>query len=216
MEFMTRELSQTIADEVVTFKLRSSVADPFAGYGAQRVFGWEVDEVYFISATRTPEYSGMRRAAPHYIYFVTEMVDETNTPIPNRYRLVRCRKTGSAQTGVDSAYFNLEWWKEFNPNVVYVAGRQEMETVAENLAAFEIWAYSEEQNGYVANYYSPTQGNKLPLWVDLYLELLSEEESIQMAILWDANPSAAELYRDRHSRRYAARVYFPNRLGYAR
>ncbi|MBU1693414.1 MAG: type II secretion system GspH family protein [Verrucomicrobia bacterium] len=218
MEFLTRELSQSFADEVVTFRLRSNNNDPFQGYGAHWVYGWEVDEVYFISAVRTPDppYSGMRREAPHYIYFVSNMVDTNNQPIANRFRLVRCRKTGSAQSGMDSAYFNKDWWQEYNPGVVYTSVNEEMETVAENVAAFEIWAFSEGTGGYEPGYYSLDQGNKLPLWVDLWLEMLSEEESIQMAALWAADENAAKAFLHKHTRRYAARVYFPNRLGYSR
>ena len=91
-----------------------------------------------------------------------------------------------------------------------------MEPVAENVAAFEVWAWSEAKGKYGYHYDSTDNDGKLPLWVDLYLELFSEEEAIQMAILWDANQETAQRYRDQHSRRYAARVYFPNRLGYTK
>lgn len=218
MEFLTRELSQAFADQVVTFKLRSDNLDTFRGYGVKNVYGWDVDEIYFVAATRTPDppYSGMRREAPHFIYFVTNMLDTNDMPLANRFRLVRCRKTGSAQSGPDSAYFNQNWWTNYSPATAYSSAHEEMETVAENIAAFEVWAWGEQTNKYVSNYYSLTQDNSLPLWVDLWLEMLSEEESIQLALLWAQNPAAAQAFRNTHVRRFAARVYFPNRLGYSR
>lgn len=225
MEFLTRELSQAYADKVVTFKLRSSNLDPFKGYGAKLVYGWEVDELYFMSFIRTPSGEGFRRESHAYIYFVTNMIDSANRPIPYRYRLVRCRKTASTYNrGIQdgkinllwSAYFDREWWKRFTPGIVSGGGIHLMETVAENVAAFEVWAWSEERDKYEANYYSLDQGNKMPLWVDLWLEMLSEEESIQLAALWPVDEAAAKAYLHQHTRRYAARVYFPNRLGYSR
>ena len=217
MDFLVRELSQSFADEVVSFKLESE--NPWYGVLS---YGWQSDELFFVSAVRTPQYSGMYRAAPHHIYFVTNMWDHNYAPIANRFTLVRSRKTASTHSTRDnllqSAYHNKEWWKYFDPVTHWQGGSsQDMEPVAENVAAFEVWAFSEDDGRYVYSYASTNHGDKLPLWIDMYLEMFSEEESIQMADLWNlADKTAAYAYRDKHSRRYAARVYFPNRLGYSR
>jgi len=223
MDVMTRELSQAFADSNIVFKL---VSDRDLVHGGEKTFGvdvydWQTDELYFISAVRTPEYSGMRRAAPHYVYFVTNMWDYKEQPMPNRYTLVRCRRTASTHNTADrvlkSAYHNLTWWETFNPVIRYVSGNDvEMEPLAENIAAFEVWAYTNDvQDAY--NFNSTEKDyNKLPLWVDLYLETFSEQDAIQMAILWDADKNAAKEFRDRNVRRYSSRVYFPNRMGRAK
>ncbi|HRZ12948.1 MAG TPA: prepilin-type N-terminal cleavage/methylation domain-containing protein [Kiritimatiellia bacterium] len=221
MDFLVRELSQSFADKTVSFKLESE--NPWYGVLS---YGWQSDELFFVSAVRTPLYgSDMRRAAPHHIYFVTNMWDEANIPIANRFTLVRSRKTGDLTRDkeglLQSTYHNKEWWKYFTPIIPPYHYPEnvgnEMEAVGENVAAFEVWAFSEDDGRYVYSYASTNHGDKLPLWIDMYLEMFSEEESIQMADLWNlADKTAAYAYRDKHSRRYAARVYFPNRLGYSR
>ena len=223
MDFLVRELSQAFSDTNVSFRLNSE--NPIYGVTAYRApDGMHSDELFFVTAVRTPEYSDMRRAAPHHIYFITNMWDQAEQPIPNRYTLVRCRKTGSThktpEYREDSAYNDREWWRNFNPVIRYIGGvSQDMEPIAENIAGFEVWAWSESKGKYDYNYDSNDNEGKLPLWVDIYLELFSEEESIQMATLWAVDPSAggaADQYREKNSRRYAARVFFPNRLGYTK
>lgn len=217
MEALNRVISQAIADSKITFKLRSNNDDPFPGYGCKWVYGWEVDELYLLTMVRTPWSDRQyRREAHSYVIFVTNMVDAAGNRIPNRFRLVQSRKTGAQYTTPYnlsiSAYKTKTWWKEFGSQV----SEGNLETLAENVAAFEIWAWSEKANRYVANYYSLDQDNKLPLWVDIWLEVLSEEEAIQLAALWAASPEAARLYLNQHTRRYASRVYLANRIGYVR
>lgn len=220
MDFLVRELSQAFADNIVSFRLNSD--QPLYGVTS---YGWLSDEVYFLMALRNPGYQTggdyMRRTGHHHIFFVTPMVDQNNNPIADRFRLVRCVKSRSSYSTEDyrlkSAYFDPEWWRYFSPSVSGGPGSEQMETIAENVAGFEIWAYSESAQKYVYSYASTNNNGQLPLWVDMYLEMFSEEESIQMADLWKlADKTAAYNYRDKHSRRYAARVYFPNRLGYSK
>lgn len=223
MDFLVRELTMAIADEDVTFRTVSpDPSNPYI-YGVE-TYGAEADEIFFVGMVRRGA-AAFRRTGNQFCYFVTEMVDEDGNPMPYRYRLVRTRGTRSmyrrASNREQSAYQHTEWWSNQEPDLPHYGftglGLHPVETIAENVAAFEIWAWSEDQDRYVPNYQSSTENNLLPVWADIYVELLGEDDAVRAAQLWlaaEQNPglrAAAVEFVDDHARRYMARVFFTNR-----
>lgn len=124
-----------------------------------------------------------------------------------------------------SAYGDPEWWEGMTPDWNETGededededgsmGLLPLETIAENVAAFEIWAYNSKGEK-ISNYYSVDENDVLPLWVDIYLEVLGEDEAVRAAILWSSGGGSgsadARQYIDNNVRRFTARVFFPNR-----
>jgi prepilin-type N-terminal cleavage/methylation domain-containing protein len=223
MDFLMQDLSQVIADDLISFKTHSAPGPLSLSVSA---YGLDSDSICFVAATRPPPY-GMLRAAPHFIYYVGYMKDldgaDMNESHPEgpRYALMRTRKTGAVHSAAglpNSAHRNPEWWRP-----QYWTG-QPRELVVENISGFEVWAAkgsvieAGEMNPdifYIENYDSVEEGEP-PLWVDIYLMIMSENDAIRAADLWRANhPDRAE-FVELHSRRYTTRVYFRNREGYAR
>jgi len=215
MDFIVKEMTQAIADDIVAFKLNSGGenSDPIYGVDA---YGAESDEVCFVGAVRSCD-PGYRRTGNQFIYFLSPMLDENSNEIPNRYRLVRTRRTQSMYATVAnrsvSAYRDKEWWRNMPADKTEAggAGTLPVETIAENVAAFEVWAYSEKKKDFEFGYNSVDEDNMLPLWVDIYLELMSEDEAQRAAILWQADTTRASEYLATVVKRFNARVYFPNR-----
>ena len=128
-------------------------------------------------------------------------------PLPNRYELVR----GIHTIEIDETtnyYGNGNWYNEL--------GRpdgNESGVVAENIAAFKLLAA--DTNVIISDtYLSIANGNVLPEYVDVCLEMLDERAARQAAELWaSAHDKATDLV-ERNVRRYTTRVYFQNRDGY--
>lgn len=214
MDFLAKEMTQAIGDGLISFRIHS---EPGADSLSVSAYGEQTDSVCFVAPTRTPPYSEMLRACPAFIYYVANMRDDKGVVMPNRYALVRRRKTGSTHTSStgndtlpDNAYRRKDWW------LPALWSYQPVEVIAENVVGFEVWAYSEQMGDYAYSYDSTQQGDALPLWADIYLEMLDEPNAIRVAELWNANQGAAVDYLERHARRYTTRIYFPNREGYTR
>lgn len=212
MDFMVNELTQSVADEDLTFKLSSSVNFGVSAYGAAS------DELYFGAVVQAGLASN-KRNLDQFAYFIAPMLDENEAIMPNRYRLVRTRRTTSMYNSPinrqNSIYRKEQWWDHMKPTANYseeaLNDGQGSETIAENVSAFEVWAWSEKQNGYAFDYDSRDHDDLLPLWVDVYLEMLSEQDAKQMAILWPVNQQAALEFLAANVKRFTTRVFFPNR-----
>ncbi len=231
MDFIKQELSQAIADDLVSFRIHSEPgplslsvwAYPHPDYPES-----STDSICFVAATRPPPYGAMRRAVPHYIYYVDYMLDidgqrmDEGHPEGPRYALMRTRKTGTThntQANLEnSAYRNPQWWQPDH----WVG--QTREIIAENVSGFEVWAAKgslieagvrDPDTYYIWNYDSVEEGEP-PLWVDIYLMLMDEPAAIQAAALWRANDPDRREFVNRNTRRYSARIYFRNREGYTR
>jgi len=227
MDFIVREMTQAIADTNVTFKLNSN-ADSVV-YGVDSVYGAACDEVCFVAVVQSGHTTRLRTGT-QYTYFVTNMRNATNNAVmADRYRLVRVRRTESMFSTpaniLNSAYHKKDWWMRMEPDWNETGSLMPVETIAENVAAFEVWAY--RIDGYDGSgkpkykeefdYDSSKWGNTLPLWVDLYLELLSEDDAARAADLADAIrngaalPTALPEFLARNVKRYSTSVFFPNR-----
>ncbi|HMO52388.1 MAG TPA: prepilin-type N-terminal cleavage/methylation domain-containing protein [Kiritimatiellia bacterium] len=221
MDFIVREMTQALADDVVTFRLDSGGASRVFPY-AQRAYGADSDAVAFVAGVRPPPGVSLRNSH-QFIYFITEMRDEYDVVMPNRYRLVRMRRTTAMYNNLNnlqrSAYRDREWWRNMTPSFTTQEQGQSVETIAENIAGFEVWAFSEKAaaegrgsgGGYVFDYDSRTESDLLPLWLDVYMELLSDHDAQTAAMLWGADPNAAADFVSRNAKRFNARVFFPNR-----
>jgi prepilin-type N-terminal cleavage/methylation domain-containing protein len=120
---------------------------------------------------------------------------------------------------MNTAYRRKDWWlpalMSFSPGQV----------VLDNVVAFEIWAEPEHypsdmgynfDSTYVPN--PPVRdedGNPrplgAPLWIDLYLEVIGEQESAKLGELWRQNHPDFAAFREENVRRYSTRIYFRNR-----
>ncbi len=235
MDFLVREMSMAIADEMIAFKLNSD-QDIFyvpPGYTADswRTYGAQSDEVCFVAMVRSGG-SYFRRTANQFVYFVAPMtrsyLDSGGNLVveemENRYRLVRTRRTrtvfDSADNRAQGPYGrppnptgNHLWWQNMEPDWFDTRNPalRDLETIAENVAAFEVWAYSEDGEEYRWSYDSTQEGHVLPLWVDIYIELLDEADAERAATLWELDEDEARRYVDNNVRRFNARVFFPNR-----
>jgi prepilin-type N-terminal cleavage/methylation domain-containing protein len=230
MDFLSQEMSQIIADDVVSFRSHST---PGPDSMSVQTYGLDTDSVCFVAATRPPPYSSMRRSTPQFIYYVDFMEDpvtrerlDENHPEGPRYALYRIRKTASTHSSVDNlaegAHQNPRWWdpQYWDAQINF----RQWEVIAENVAGFEVWcakgsvleAGNTDPNDYYRfNYASVTEGEP-PIWIDVYLMLLGEAEAIQAAALWRENNPTAEDFIDRNTRRYTTRIYLRNREGYTR
>ncbi len=216
MDFIVKEMTQAIADDLVTFKLNSA-EDPNhpALYGV-KAYGAESDEVCFVGMVRSGD-GYYKRTGNQFVYFVAPMRDENNDEMPHRYRLVRTRRTRSMfvtpANRSGSAYQNRDWWRNMPADMDETGGvgLLGLETIAENVAGFEFWAWSEQARDNVFGYDSQTEGDVLPLWLDIYLELLSEDDAQRAALLWGADPQLGAEFVSRNVKRFNARVFFPNR-----
>lgn len=218
MDYIVTEMTQAIADDVVSFKLNSGGTNSPPQFGVS-AYGADSDEVCFVALVRSGDVF-YKRAANQIVYFISPMLDENSQVMTNRFRLAKARRTRSMflnndNRDNDSAYRNANWWTASNLKLdkqeTGAAGLTTIETIAENVAGFEVWAWNAGLNRYEFGFDSSKNGNELPLWVDIYLELLDEPEAIRAAALWPVDPTAAAEYVNANVRRYTSRVFFPNR-----
>ena len=203
MDFLTQGISSALGDDKVSFRVFAS-----GGFGpGQDPHGYPASAVAFIAPTRTPPYSNtMRRATPHYIYFVDQMLDDSNAPMDGRYRLVRVRKTMATHSDSGravSAFRDPEWWSPGNWGSQLPPANREV--IAENVAGFAVRAYT-SSGGYTTDFDSMDHG-ALPLWVDVSLGLMDEATALRVAETGDQ-----ELIQ-RSVRWYGTRIFFRNREG---
>ncbi len=199
MQFLAREISTAIADETVNFRVDNN---------ALALYGESSSEIYFLGLARWLSSTGGRRTGVQFAYFVDQMVDRDGKDLPNRYRLVRTRRINemvdTADGRADSAYQNSDWWLTMDT--------QPFEVIANNIVGFQVMAYCETAGNFVDDYQSSTRDNRLPLWVDIHLEMLDDVTAEQVAMLWNANNPEAQRILESNVRRYVMRVHFPQRL----
>ncbi len=98
---------------------------------------------------------------------------------------------------------NLTWWTDWMTHNLTEANSG---VIAENVRNFEVFVA--DSNGVVySDYDSSVRG--IPLYVDLYLEVLGDEDAERASIRGGLDPLVV-----RATRRYQTRVYLNNRQGY--
>jgi prepilin-type N-terminal cleavage/methylation domain-containing protein len=200
MDLITRELSEAVADELLTFKLQT---DDFQTYGPV----YKSDKLYFAVMSQRPE-QNVKRNGKEVIYYVTTMKDPNDADIPNRYRLMRAGGPNYTKSYYQLYEYPNKDWTSLSPGDF---GGGNIDVVAENIITFKVTTYDENLTP-VPNYYSPNKNHKLPVLVDIYLEVLSEEDGRTASAMPAA---AAHDFIQRRKTAYAARVFPHQREGYS-
>lgn len=224
LDFIARDISQAmIIGTGCCFRLGSSVTNTYQG-------GWKSDELCFVALSGATG----EREAKEVIYYVGSMVDKQTNPIPNRYCLKRAMRTSGA--AVQYTCYNNEYWWEDIPR------SKGDPVIAENIATFVVWctgatndalgnasywhgAYHYNSagdgdligavpSGYDKNATITYMRGKLPVRIDLYLEMLGEDTATKAAQLHGAGLTAqGNDLINQNVRKYFTRVFFVNRTG---
>ena len=191
VDFMLRELSSMICDTTLTCRLYSNVTN---------VLQADSDAFYFVA--QNPEPQEEQREAMEVGYFVTQMIDVHSNKISGRYRVLRA-ETERATAVTYQCYTNQQWCGYFRTNAT---GNS---ILAENVRSLEFWVY--DSNDVVRfNYDSSVHGP--PSKVDVYLELLGEDDAVKASYM--TTPAVQQDFVERLSKPYVGRAYLSNRKGY--
>ncbi|MDD3603746.1 MAG: prepilin-type N-terminal cleavage/methylation domain-containing protein [Kiritimatiellae bacterium] len=203
LDFMAREISQAVADDVIAFKLDSADFELF-GNAVE-----DGDRLQFVTLSQLVDVYTPRQAR-EVVYFVDHIkIDNKET---GRYQLKRAVKT----TGITC--YNQpspnKWWDDSAGNAL---------TLAENVAGFQVWCYTEPGAEAEAIYdydstgSKPEQINKLPMWIEISLMMFDQKDAERAANMSEFGMSAGAVheYAVKNARRYVTRINFVNRNGYA-
>lgn len=208
VDFMVREMSSAVFDDVLVFAHKPN---------AKTVLGMDSDFVYFVSSEQQAQPNGSQpyRQVKQVSYHIEQMQDYSNTAIPNRFAIVR---DGRNTMGANyTCYTDPTWWQaSYMTDSGSFSGSHVV--LAENVRTLEFWMYDtagqlikvEDSSAYINGAYTSDNARKLG-WVEIYIELLGEEDAIKCSLL---SGQAAIDFADRSSRRYVGRVYFQNGRGY--
>jgi type II secretory pathway component PulJ len=213
LNLLGHDLQYALADDVLTFAMRDDRDD-------LETFGHLNSEICFVSLSQRPEESGTdnARATQQIFYYVTERTADDKvggTPL-GRYQLMRTA-INTDMTDGRSAYGNTLWYDQGANN----GGQGTFNStsiIAENVVALRFFAPN-DQGDLDTEYLSEDERykNRLPQYVDVFLEVMGEKDAIRAADLaerlGDTDPKVLD-FVEKHSRRYTARVYFQNRAGY--
>lgn len=205
LDFISRDLASAVADDVLGFRLESEQKVVF---GTTSANGWNNDALWFVSLNNDPENPafGSPRAARQVWYYVTEMTNSAGPIIPGRYQLRRATKTTDA-----NCYDVYEFWD--------TVANWKHDTIAENIASFEVWCYGAYQSATGVTYanvpdfntpsrsalvspYSYTdlpnrwlyESNKLPVYVEILFTKLEEEAAVKASEMFQVAKAAGGPY----------------------
>ncbi len=177
-------------------------------------YGMENSEICFVSMQH--DSTSSPRTAREFHYWVRNMKDKAGKNIPYRYEIVRGYWSGSISSNkknkyLKHCYHNPDWHRAPKNGG---NGRPTINgTLAENVAGLRFLA-STRSNEVVDAFDSVDFGHELPEYVDIILDLLSEEDGIKAATLWKQSRDEAEVFVEKKMRRYTTRVYFHNKYAY--
>ncbi len=193
IDFIVRELSDAIVDDVLTMKIESDYLE---------VLGMETDRIFFVSAANRPEYQGpndFERQAIEIGYEVRELQDKDGPT--GRFGIWRGYRVNLPDKLM--CYKDSNWWHNI----------QLGDVIAENVRTLEFWAYDSTGQSCVSYDSADARFDGGPAWIDVYIELLGEDDAIRAALL---SGTAAEDFANEKVRRFHGRAYLRNRLGYMR
>jgi len=200
---IAHDLQYAVADKTLSFRLRTDK-------NAVRAYGLPCDEISFVSLQH--DSSESPRTAREIVYYVvkTNTVDATGRVYADRYQLLR-QDVGAALTDNPDQHCyrrTNDWW-----NTRYSGTSRSV--LSDNVAGFTVYAWNGSR--LVRNFDSTVTTN-LPLYVDVYLELLNERDALRAAQMAreDGDDRGARVisFVEKSVRRYTTRVYFHNRAGY--
>jgi prepilin-type N-terminal cleavage/methylation domain-containing protein len=204
VDFMVRELSSAVADDVLSLQHRYNI-DPTIGE-------YRADRIYFVTLDNKPDVDNLHRQAKQVSYRVAKMKDALDQDIPHRWRILRQEVSKSSLPSF-RCYIDPYWWRYPSPaNAVMDQGGV---VIAENVRTLEFWVYNAAGETF-PDYDSMTDGPAV--MVEVYLEMLAEEDSIKAAAIaaatrWDS--PATKSFVTEKSKRYVGRAYLNNQFGYA-
>ena len=192
----------------------------YMGYDRNNLFsyGFTNSEICFVSLENDPS-STSPRTAEELEYYVLE--DCTN-PHSHTYSLYR----GSWPPGNDlysnpttHCYYNPTWYQNRPPT---------NSPIARNVVGFAVYAMPYFATSDVRMYrssdpYTDPSGstvvsNRMPMYVDMYLEVLNDDDSVRAANMVSTYGSETDptvlKFIEQNERRYSTRVYFLNQNGY--
>lgn len=193
IEFVSRELSSAM----VGGKLEMELASDFAGdevYGSSQA---RSDRIAFASSTSTPQ------DAPSYpVRQIKQSVFAVITTNGAKGPYFLVNHNFFAPSYVQNAYEDTAGW---TANLLKGVTFGNSSVIAENVRNFEVWVY--DQTGQPVDDYK-SWINGPPLFIDVYLEVLAEEDATRAA-----EGASDDDTLNRATRRYHTRIFMPNVLG---
>mgnify|MGYP001373269516 CR=1 FL=1 len=212
VDFMARELSSAINDNLLTLNLFSNRTNLHTGVSA--------DFLAFVTADHNPHTqagtNGVQRQTKQVIYWLDWMKTAGSTNINNRYMIRRSEVVNQGGNGNLASpvvsfqcYTNRAWYdRTRNPGAWSGS-----DIIAENVRTMEFVIY--DTNGVRHfNYNSVTNG---PVgFIDILVELLGEEDSIRIANMPGSQTAQSTAWTNANisARRYFQRVFLNSSYGY--
>lgn len=213
LNLLSHDLQYALADSLLTFAMRED-------YSVRSIdsvsFGYTNSEACFVSLHQESEDSSSRSSRELY-YWVMEKTDNGNIGGTRLHRYQLMRTAIESATTANNAYDDPLWYGAIGQNSDRHSSLKRA-VVADNVTAFGLFA-PDDLGAMTREYYSDdlANSNRLPQYVDVYLEVLSDKDAIQAADLkqrFGAMDSRTLDFVERNSRRYTTRVHFQNRSGY--
>ena len=172
-------------------------------------YGFPNSEICFVSLAH--DSADQNRTAREIHYYVKEI-----TGSPGQYELRRHYYSKAiSDTPLAHCYFNETWYETGGVSAQTGAANPGRPSgggvIVGNVAGFSVtWPDPAAPNeDYLST--DPLHSNRVPEYVDIYLEVLSPREAAEAATLTGANQRD---HVERKARRFTSRVYFHNRHGY--
>ncbi|MFT5473414.1 MAG: prepilin-type N-terminal cleavage/methylation domain-containing protein [Kiritimatiellia bacterium] len=217
IQMVANDLQYAICDGNMTFIIQDErdKQGPTSGY---LTYGHTNSEICFVNLSEdaTPSGGDKRRATREMMYYVRTLGDD-DPVLQHQYRVMRSEFSASmvkSGTEQDHSYYNPDWYDD---------NTRRGKLVAEHIIAFSAYVPTTNGTGMTRNYDSRDHDNTLPLYVDIFVEVLNDKEAEQLALIMTADPMTrmgmqmtGELDRfiEQNARRYVRRVYLRNRVGY--
>lgn len=203
-DFIVQDVASAIAysNELTGISVVFDVNDTYSIPGAPsgEIYGRVSTELRCVSLNNEP--SGSERGVKEIIYRVRQM--DRQGVVPDRYQLMRSEMSDLNDV---SCYTDPTWWDGDVGN-----NDSTFAVMAENVAHFSVYSYTTNSAGNLVEalgFNSTDYGGSLPVFVDVYMELLDEKDAILVAATQD------DVLARKQARRYQARIYFKNRRGYS-
>lgn len=187
LDFMAREIGALQADQVLTMSVTTT-----------SLLGRTMNVIRFVSLSNTPEVrsNNSYREGMQLCYTPLAQTNNSNRVFLGRWGIEKENNAGYR------CYTDTAW------HTSAFSGQQTQwaNVLAENIALFKVHVYT-RAGAYAAIPYT-SDATRIPLWIDLYLELLTDEHATQAALLGGAE---RETFLQQKARRYTQRVFLNNR-----
>jgi prepilin-type N-terminal cleavage/methylation domain-containing protein len=202
LNMMAHDLQYGVADEIVTFKMS-------ADRHSMESFDFANGEICVVSLQN--DSSNTNRTAREVHYYVRQSKNANNDVVG--YELVRGYYSPAIMNDHAShCYWNPGWYNGSGGSPPGPGRPPSNDIIAEHVTGVAFFA-PDESGAITEDYYSVDQGNQLPEYVDIFLEVLDERSAGAVADMMLRGVDCTE-FVERNARRYTTRVYFHNRYGY--